>query len=115
MGDGELNGNALETSMDVEFGVEVMPGKGTASPRVESGDRIMALGYEGSLDEALKTATFNMSRWLTRDYGLNPSEVSQILGTAAHIQVSEAADRNAGEVGQLARSICRSSTAAGRV
>ena len=26
-GDGELNGNALETSMDVEFTVDVIPGK----------------------------------------------------------------------------------------
>ncbi len=26
--DGELNGNALETSMDVEFAVDVIPAKG---------------------------------------------------------------------------------------
>jgi acetamidase/formamidase len=96
MGDGELNGNGLETSMDVEFRVEVIPNRPTPNPRVETEDRIMALGYEGSLDESLKTATANMQRWLASDYALNPSEVAQVIGTAATIRVTEAADRNSG-------------------
>lgn len=96
MGDGELNGNGLETSMDVEFRVEVLKAHPTPSPRVETADAIMALGYEGSLDDALKTATFNMQRWLAKDYALDPSEAAQVIGTAARIRVSEAADRNAG-------------------
>jgi amidase len=96
MGDGELNGNGLETSMDVEFRVEVIPHRATPSPRVETDGQIMAMGYEGSLDEALKTATFNMQRWLVSDYALTPSEAAQVLGTAAQIRVSEAVDRNAG-------------------
>jgi amidase len=37
-GDGELNGNALETSMDVEFTVDVISGKRIMSPRVEVDD-----------------------------------------------------------------------------
>jgi amidase len=96
MGDGELNGNGLETSMDVEFRVEVIANHPTPSPRVETADRIMALGYEGSLDESLKTATSNMQRWLASDYALNPSEAAQVIGTAATIRVSESADRNSG-------------------
>ena len=96
MGDGELNGNGLETSMDVEFRVEVIANRPTPSPRVENDRQIMALGYEGSLNEALRTATSNMQRWLASDYALNPSEASQVIGTAAHIRISEAADRNAG-------------------
>jgi len=96
MGDGELNGNGLETAMDVEFRVEVIPNRPTPHPRVETEDRIMALGYEGSLDESLKTATANMQRWLASDYALNPSEVAQVIGTAATIRVTEAADRNSG-------------------
>jgi acetamidase/formamidase len=56
----------------------------------------MALGYEGSLNEALRTATSNMQRWLASDYALNPSEAAQVIGTSAHIRISEAADRNAG-------------------
>jgi acetamidase/formamidase len=97
-GDGELNGNALETSMDVEFTVDVIPGKRIMGPRVESATHIMAVGLDGSLDDAFRTATANMAQWLTDDYKLTPSEVAQVLGTSAEYKVSEAADRNAGIV-----------------
>lgn len=96
MGDGELNGNGLETSMDVEFRVEVLPRRPTPQPRVENDEQIMAMGYEGSLDESLKSATSNMQQWLASDYALTPAEASVVIGTAATIRVSEAADRNAG-------------------
>jgi len=97
-GDGELNGNALETSMDVEFTVEVVPHKSLMGPRVESATHIMAMGLAGSLDDAFRAATANMAQWLTDDYKLTPSEIAQVLGTAAEYKVSEVADRNAGIV-----------------
>jgi amidase len=97
-GDGELNGNALETSMDVEFTVEVIPEKRLVGPRVESATEIMAMGLSGSLDEAFRTATANMAQWLTDDFKLTPSEAAEVLGTSAEYKVSEVADRNAGIV-----------------
>ncbi len=97
-GDGELNGNALETSMDVEFTVDVVSHKSIMSPRVESSTHIMAMGLAGSLDDAFRAATANMAQWLTDDYKLTASEIAQVLGTAAEYKVSEVADRNAGVV-----------------
>ena len=97
-GDGELNGNALETSMDVEFTVDVIPGKRITGPRVESATHIMAMGLGGSLDDAFRAATAGMAQWLTDEYKLTPSEVAQVLGTSAEYKVSEVADRNAGIV-----------------
>jgi amidase len=97
-GDGELNGNALETSMDVEFTVDVIPAKRIRGPRVESATHIMAMGLAGSLDDAFREATSNMAQWLTDEYKLTPSEVAQVLGTSAEYKVSEVADRNAGMV-----------------
>ncbi len=97
-GDGELNGNALETSMDVEFSVDVIPAKAIMGPRVESATHLMAMGLAGSLDDAFRAATANMAQWLTDDYKLTPSEVAQVLGTSAEYKVSEVADRNAGIV-----------------
>ncbi|HEX5282998.1 MAG TPA: acetamidase/formamidase family protein, partial [Bryocella sp.] len=44
-GDGELNGNALETSMDVT--VDVIQGKHLNGPRVETADSIIAMGLGG--------------------------------------------------------------------
>jgi acetamidase/formamidase len=97
-GDGELNGNALETSMDVEISVDVMPKKRIGGPRVESATHIMAMALEGSLDDAFREATSNMAQWLEQDYKLTPSEVAEVLGTSAEFRVSEVADRNAGVV-----------------
>jgi len=100
-GDGELNGNALETSMDVEFTVDVIPGKRIGGPRVESATHIMAMGLGGSLEDALRGATGNMAEWLAEDYKLTPSEVAQVLGSTAEYRISEVADRNAGVVLKL--------------
>ncbi len=103
MGDGEINGNALETSMDVEFTVDVLPGKRVNGPRIENATHIMTMGLYGSLDDAFKEATSGMAQWLAEDYKLTPSEVAQVIGTAAEYKVSEVADRNSGIVLKLSK------------
>jgi acetamidase/formamidase len=95
-GDGELNGNALETSMDVTVTVDLIPGSHIGFPRVETPTQIIALGYSGYLDDAIKDATANMAGWLANTYKLNPSELGQFLGAAAQYRVTEVADRNSG-------------------
>ncbi|WP_213807762.1 acetamidase/formamidase family protein [Granulicella sp. dw_53] len=95
-GDGELNGAALETSMDVEFSVDLIPNKNIKTPRVETPDYIAAIGFDGSVDGALKAATDSMADWLAKDYDLTASEIGQVLGVAAEYRVAEVADRNAG-------------------
>jgi amidase len=103
-GDGELNGNALETSMDVEFTVDVLPGKRIGSRRIETPTDLIAMGLAGSVDDALKEATNNMANWLEQDYKLTPTEIAQFLGVASEYHISEVADRNAGVVLKIAKS-----------
>src|SRR5215510_5193499 len=71
-GDGELTGDALETSMDVEFTVNVISGQATAGPRAENDEYIMAMGIAGSLPDALRQATTALARWIELDYHLTP-------------------------------------------
>ena len=97
-GDGELAGAGLETSMDVEFTVDIVPGKSIPNPRVESPTHIMAMALAGSIDTAIRAATGNMANWLAEDYKLEPAEVTQVLGTVAQYRISEIADRDAGVV-----------------
>jgi amidase len=113
-GDGELNGNALETSMDVEFTVDVLPAKHLAGPRVESPTHIIAVGLAGSLDDAFRAATAGMAQWLMDDYKLNASEVAQVLGTSAEYKVSEVADRNAGMVLRISKDRLKTLTPAAK-
>ncbi len=102
-GDGELNGNALETSMDVEFTVNVIHDKRIRTPRVESDSQIMTVGLGGSLEDALQTAISGMAQWLEQDYGLSPSEIAQVMGTSSQLNISEVADRNAGVAAKLSK------------
>ena len=102
-GDGELNGNALETSMEVEFTVDVLHDKSIRTPRVESDSAIMTVGLGGSLEDAMRVATSGMSQWLEQDYGLTSSEIAQVLGTTVQFNISEVADRNAGVAAKLSK------------
>ena len=103
-GDGELNGNALETSMDVEFTVDVLHDKRIRTPRVESDSQIMTVGLGGSIEDALQIAISGMAQWLEQDYRLTPSEIAQVLGSSTQLNISEVADRNAGVVAKLSKS-----------
>lgn len=91
-GAGELTGNALETSMDIEFTVDVKSGGSPPSPRMENADYLMASGIAGSIDDAVRGATTNLVRWLEQTYGLNAAEVSSIVGTAMVYDIAEIVD-----------------------
>jgi len=91
-GDGELTGDALETSLDVEFSVELMRGKNIGFPRAEDASFLMASGIGGSLDQAFRTATTRLAQWLEQDYKLSRSEVAIIMGTAVQYDIGEVVD-----------------------
>jgi amidase len=103
-GDGELTGNALETSMDIEFSVAVEREKRIGVPRVEDNNYIMAIGLSGSLDHASQLATSELANWLQSDYKLGAAEVAILLGAGMEYRVSELADRNVGIVAQIRKS-----------
>ena len=74
--DGEPIGTGVETSMDVEFTVEVRKKSRVSGPRVENAEYIISVGsqpeFQSPLDRALQLATTDMARWLVDDYGLEP-------------------------------------------
>jgi acetamidase/formamidase len=91
-GDGELPGQGLETSMDVQFTVNVVPGQSLGQTRVENADSVMVMGTGGSLDEAMKSATTGLSRWLASAHGLTPQDIAAVLGTEMHYEIAEVVD-----------------------
>ena len=91
-GDGELPGQGLETSMDVQFSVDVVPGQNLGQTRVENTDFVMVMGTGGSVDEAMKSATTGMSRWLASAHGLTPQDIAAVLGTEMHYEIAEVVD-----------------------
>ena len=104
-GDGELTGNALETSMDVEFTVDLIRGKSLGQPRFESTDYVMVSGIAGSLDDAMRTATTGLSRWLASEYKLNPGEVAMVLGSSMQYDIAEVVDPKVHVVAKLNKAV----------
>ncbi len=102
-GDGELTGDALETSMDVEFTVNVISGQSTGGPRAENDEYIMAMGIANSLPDALKQATTQLARWLERDYHLTPNETAIVLGTSVRYDIGEIVDPQVNIVAKISR------------
>ena len=88
-GDGELTGDALETSMNIEFQVDVIPGKSIGMPYAENDEFLMMLGIGGSLDQALQRATTAMARWLEREYKLNSNEAALVMGFAVKYDIAD--------------------------
>ncbi len=82
--DGEPTGTGIETSMDVEFTVEVKKGGAPGGPRVETADDLISIGsqpeFASALDNGLKMATSDMVKWLTKDYGLEPWAAHLFIG-----------------------------------
>ncbi len=89
--DGESLGTGVETSMDLEFSVEVSKGAAPSGPRVETAEEIISIGsqpeFASSLDRALQLATSDMTRWLSKDYRLEPWAAHLIAGMHGHYQV----------------------------
>jgi acetamidase/formamidase len=80
-GDGEINGDALETSMDFAFVARVIKGHPPIQfPRIEDDEHIVAMAMDKSLELALQNATFGLLEWIQNDYGLTAREASQVIG-----------------------------------
>lgn len=104
-GDGEVTVSALETSMDVEFVVDVLPGRTLATPCAEDAECLMAIGIERSLTRALQSATTEMARWLERDYGLDREEAATVLGTALRYDIAQVVNPHPSVVAKLPKAV----------
>ena len=83
-GDGEPTGNGIETSMDVEFTVELKKKANLSGPRAETADNLIAIGsqpeFVSLLNRGLQMATTDMVNWLVADYKLEPWAAHLLIG-----------------------------------
>lgn len=88
-GDGELTGDAMETSLDVDFTVSVQRGRYAGATRAETVDQLMSIGVAGSLDQALRQATSELARWLEAEYALTATEAALVMGFAVAYDIPD--------------------------
>jgi amidase len=91
-GEGEVVGTGVETSMDVEFSVQVVKKVPIQWPRLENDTHVMVLGSERPLLQALQHATSEMHRWLMQDYGLSERGAAILMGQALEYEVGNVVD-----------------------
>lgn len=104
-GQGELVGSGLETSMDVQFSVELVKKKAIAWPRLENDDYIMVLGSARPLGEALQHANSELQRWLIADYGYTERGAQLLMGQAAELEIANVVDPNFTAVAKIRKSL----------
>jgi acetamidase/formamidase len=119
-GDGDVGGGGIETSMDVEFSVELVKKKEwphssvmrpstvagefeIAWPRLESKDYVMAVASAPNLLEALQHATTELHHWLDDDFGFSERSLSIFMGQTIEYEVATIADQHVTVVAKVRR------------
>jgi amidase len=93
-GEAEVAGTGLETSMDVEFTVNLIKKKAIGWPRVETATHLIVLGSARPLLEAFQIATSELQQWLIADYGFSERGAATFMGQAAEYEVANVVDPN---------------------
>jgi amidase len=91
-GHAEVVGTGLETSMDVEFTVDLVKKTTIGWPRLETDDYVMVLGSERPLLQAFQHATTELLRWLMSDYGFDERTASMLMGQAVEYEIANVVD-----------------------
>src|SRR5262252_7622875 len=104
-GEGEVAGTGLETSLDVEFRVDLVKKKAIGWPRIETDTFVMTLGSARPLIEAFQHATTELQRWLMADYGLTERGAQTLLGQAAEYEIANVVDPNFTVVAKIRKAL----------
>ncbi len=94
MGDGEVDGTAIEISMKIQIQVDLVKGKKIDWPRFENDNYIMAVGIYRPLDDALRIAFTGLIQWMHDSYGLSEMDAYELLSKVAEIHLDEMVDPN---------------------
>jgi acetamidase/formamidase len=90
-GEGEVVGTGLETSMDVEFSVELRKKANLTGPRAETSEYIISIGsqpeFVSSTNRGLQLATSDMVNWLTTEHKVEPWAAHLLIGYQGEYEV----------------------------
>jgi amidase len=106
-GDGEVVGTGMETSMNVEFTVDLIKKKAMAWPRLENDEYIMILASARPLLEAFQHATTEMQKMLVADYGFNERGAAAFMGQAVEYEIANVVDPSFTVVSKIRKSFLR--------
>lgn len=92
MADGEIVICGLEIPGEVTVKVDVLKGEELPLPMLDSEESIMTIASEKTLDEAAKTATVNMHRFLVNELGIEIDEAGMLLSLVGDLRICQVVD-----------------------
>lgn len=104
-GDAEITGQGLETSMDVEFSVELIRNHFLDQPWLDTRDEIMISGIGRSIHEALQRANAGLSNWLHSYYQLDEAEIATLIANTLRYDITEIVDPEFHVVARLGKAV----------
>jgi acetamidase/formamidase len=93
-GEGETCGVAIECAMDTVVAVDLIKGRPTPWPRLESDTHIMSTGSARPLEDAFRIAQTDLVNWLISDHGLALMDAYQLISQAVESPLANVCDTN---------------------
>ena len=102
-GEGEVCGTAVEAAMETVVVVDLVPGAGTAWPRMESDEFLMSTGSVRPLEDAFRISQHDLVTWTGDLLGLHQLDALQLVSQAGLAPVGNVVDTNYTMVAKLAK------------
>jgi len=89
-GDAEISGTAIEMPAEITIKIDLVKGKRLRWPRIELADYIVTTSTTGAgrtLEDATRSAFFEMILWLEEEYGMDRWEAYQLCTQVARVRM----------------------------
>jgi acetamidase/formamidase len=93
-GEGETCGVAVEAAMDTVIAIDLVKGRPTPWPRLESDTHVMSTGSARPLEDAFRIAHADMIGWMGEEYGIESLDAYQLLTQVSESPVANVCDPN---------------------
>jgi len=104
-GHGEVNGTAIETSLQGTFEFRVRKDLGWKLPRGETPTHLIAFGLDTDLDDAARQALRQLIDWIVALTGIHKDEAYALCSFAADLHVTQTVNNVKGVHAMIAKSI----------
>ena len=100
-GEGETCGVAVECAMDTVVVVDLVKGRTTPWPRLETDTHVMTAGSARPLEDAFRIAQADLVQWVAEDHGLSVMDAYQLVSQAVESPLANVCDVNYTSVAKL--------------
>jgi amidase len=85
---------AVEAAMDTVITIDLVKGRTTPWPRIESDSHIMSTGSARPLEDAFRIAHSDLVSWMGEEFGLEALDAYQLLTQVSESPVANVVDPN---------------------